>query len=316
MEEREITILEFLNGNFSHEDGLEMKRWRTSADENEVLFKKIEKIYLLSQRKSEAFEPNVDRAWLKVANLTVDKRSNYASVFKIAAMIVMAFGLAFAGYQYQINKTIRVVFTTENEVKKIALADGSVVWLNENTRFEYPVAFADDAREVLLDGQAYFEIAKNPKKEFSITGGVTKVSVLGTSFDLVSKANYTNVNVTSGRVSVSLNEDASKELILVKGQRATYNNNLLKGGESFESNASSWMTNNFVFKSTPLSEVADILSKHFDVVIKLDEAINKCLITSSFENKNLEEILGVLKEIAAIKVIQEENEILLTGPGC
>ena len=259
----------------------------------------------------------MDRAWEAVAQaMDHSKTSGKAVLYRIAAMITLVIGLGFVVFQYQSQEDLHIAKTIDNEIIKIELADGSVVWLNENSVFTYPKQLAEDERIVSLVGQAYFEIAKDAKRPFKIIGEQTSVEVLGTSFDLISRANYSNVNVTSGRVAFGLIDNEEIQVVLEKGNQATYSSNTLVKNESINENASAWMTKDFVFKSSPLSVVVESLSQHFDVKIKVDDTIKNCLITSSFEDKELDEILETLEAIANIKNEMKGKTIKLTGPGC
>ena len=231
-------------------------------------------------------------------------------------MITLVVGLGFAVYQFNFQQDLITAKTANDEIIRIELADGSVLWLNENSEFTYSKNMDDDERVVSLNGQAYFDIAKDPNRPFRIIGEKATVEVLGTSFDLISREKYANVNVTSGKVSFGMTENEEVSVVLEKGHQATVKENKLVKNDAFNENASSWMTKDFVFKSLPLSEVAETLSEYFDVKFKVDDTIKNCLITSSFEDKSLDEILSTLEAIASIKNEKKGKSIKLTGPGC
>ena len=317
MQELEFKILAYINDELNKKERIQVEQWVALSEANQRAFNEIEKIYLSAKVDTSNFHPNVDRAWETVARaIDQSKTSGKAMIYRIAAMITLVIGLGFVVFNYQNQENQHIAKTLDNEIKKIELADGSVVWLNENSIFTYPKQLAEDERVVALVGQAYFDIAKDPQRPFKILGEQTSVEVLGTSFDLISRANYSNVNVTSGRVAFGLVDDEDIHVILEKDNQATYSSNTLVKNERINENASSWMTKNFIFKSSPLSVVAKTLSQHFDVKIKVDDAIRDCLITSSFEDKELSEILETLEAIANIKKELKGKAIKLTGPGC
>lgn len=320
MQELEFKILAYLKGELNESEQQQVEQWVASSDVNQQVFDDFEKIYESSEIDLDNFSPDVDRAWQVVAD-TIDgtkstKRSGQNMLYKLAAMITLVIGLGYAVFQYQSQADQQVARTAEDEIRKIELADGSVVWLNENSVFTYPKEMDGNERLVGLIGQAYFDIAKNPEKPFKILGQKTTVEVLGTSFNLISESNYSNVNVTSGKVAFALTADDEVKVVLEKGNQATFEQNKLMKNDSFNENASSWMTKDFVFKSSPLSQVVKTLSEHFDVKIKVDDAIKNCLITSAFEDKELDEILDTLEAIANIKNEKKGKTIKLTGPGC
>ena len=317
MQELEYKLLAYLKGELDANGRQQVEQWVALSDANQKAFDEIEKIYLSSEISFSEFNPDVDRAWESVAHvIQKTKSSGQAIMYRVAAVLALIVGLGFIVFQYQ-NHTDQVVAqTTEGEIRKLELADGSIVWLNENSTFTYSKKMDEENRLVSLNGQAYFDVARDTERPFKIIGKEVTVEVLGTSFDLVSKANYANVNVTSGRVAFGSSMNEELKVVLEKGHQATFKGNTLVRNESFNNNASSWITKDFVFKSSPLSEVVETLSDHFDVKIKVDESIKNCLITSSFEDKELNEILSTLEAIANIKNERKGKTIKLTGPGC
>lgn len=317
MQNLEFKILAYLKDELDAKERHLVEQWVALSPANEKIFAEIEKIYLSAAYDSAGFQPNVDQAWDKVTKvIDQSKTSSFTFMYRMAAMIALVAGLGFLVLKYQNSSHELVAITGDNEVKKIELADGTVVWLNEHSKFTYAKVMADDERIVSLDGQAYFDVAKDAARPFKIVGEKTTVEVLGTSFDLISKANYANVNVTSGLVAFALTDNKEIKVLLEKGNQATYKSNTITKNENFDVNVSAWMTQDFVFKSSPLSQVVDVLSEHFDVKIKVDDAIRNCLITSSFEDKDLDQILNTLDIIANIKHEKKGKAIRLTGPGC
>lgn len=96
-----------------------------------------------------------------------------------------------------------VLYVTETgEQRTVTLVDGSVVQLNSRSRLR--VSFSEQVRRVeLLDGQALFEVAKNPARPFVVESGKTSVQAVGTQFDVYRKSTGTVVTVLEGRVAVS-----------------------------------------------------------------------------------------------------------------
>lgn len=317
MQELEFKILAYLKGELNENERQQIEQWVAQSEANQQAFREVEKIYDSSELDTSAMQVDVDRAWHAVT-AAIDQTQNTGKtmLYRVAAVVTLLVGLGIIAFQYQNQDDFQIARTSQDEIKKIELADGTVVWLNENSIFTYPKELNEDERVVKLSGQAYFDVAKDASRPFRIMGGQTTVEVLGTSFDYVSRVNYANINVTSGRVSFELADNEEVNVILEKGNQATFKSNTIIKNEEFDENASAWMTKDFVFKSSPLYMVVEKLSDHFDVKIKVDDAIKNCLITSSFEDKNLDEILATLEAIANIKSEKKGKAIKLTGPGC
>jgi ferric-dicitrate binding protein FerR (iron transport regulator) len=103
---------------------------------------------------------------------------------------------------------------------------------------------------------------------------------------------------------------------LVKGESASLENGLIKKSEVFDLNASAWKTRKLVFESTNIVQVVVELEEFYGVEITYDTNLSNCLITSTFENKTLDEVFEVLKIIAHIENKLKDNVYQLSGPDC
>ena len=105
---------------------------------------------------------------------------------KVAASILILLGSFYLYDNYRIAKlsqTLQCVYVPAGNRTNIQLPDGTSVWLNANTSLRYPMAFAENSREIMLDGEAYFEVAKD-KKPFIVKTSKYDVEVLGTTFNV------------------------------------------------------------------------------------------------------------------------------------
>ncbi len=134
--------------------------------------------------------------------------------------------------QYQSNykhvPTTKMVYNTLTTPKggqyQIVLSDGTKVWLNTASQLRFPVAFSGNEREVSLTGEAYFEVAKNAQKPFVVSVGDTKVTVLGTHFNVNAYTDEQAIQTTLVEGSVKVSDKQHSEL-LTPGNKATYRNN-------------------------------------------------------------------------------------------
>src|SRR5690606_1488289 len=96
---------------------------------------------------------------------------------------------------------------------RITLSDGSQVWLNESSTIRYPEHFEKDKREVLLSGEACFDVGPDKKRPFVVKTSKVTTRVLGTSFNVnaYQKEPQTKVTVETGRVAVSLAGDQKEQ---------------------------------------------------------------------------------------------------------
>ncbi|MDR2130582.1 MAG: DUF4974 domain-containing protein [Odoribacteraceae bacterium] len=179
----------------------------------------------------------------------------------------------------------------------LVLADGTWVWMNAASRLRYPVAFGGEAREVYLEGEAYFDVARRAEP-FRVHVRGTVIEVLGTSFNVMGYPDEGGVEATlvSGKVRVS-RKTGGESVELLPGQQARVEEN---GGEAIavrEVNASvyaSWTGHLFVFDDESMEVIARKLARWYDVEIELT--------SSSVRDASF---YGVLPKYATITVFLE-----------
>ncbi len=114
---------------------------------------------------------------------------------RAAAVLVIALGLGYS--LFSLFRTPMSETSTEANVQsELKLPDGSHVWVHSSSRLRYPSAFAADQREVFLEGEAYFEITKDPARPFIVHTHETTTKVVGTSFDLRNYGKEEHVELT------------------------------------------------------------------------------------------------------------------------
>lgn len=155
----------------------------------------------------------------------------------------------------------------------IVLQDGSKVWLNAESSLTYPVAFTGKDRKVTIEGEAYFEVAKNRRKPFMVLHNGMEVRVLGTLFNVSAYAGEPIAHVTllEGSVKVSSGKTSG---ILKPGQRARINNNRVEVESNINADRSvAWKNGYFSFDKADVTEVMNQISRWYNVQIKYEGPI-------------------------------------------
>jgi len=181
---------------------------------------------------------------------------------------------------------------------QVVLPDGTNVWLNAASSLRYPAAFTATAREVQLEGEAYFEVAKNPDKPFRVRSHGQVVEVLGTHFNINSYQDEPGIKTTllEGSVRV-LNADLTSAAVLKPGQQA----NLTSGGQIQISNVDpeefvAWKNGKFIFTDANIKSIMRQISRWYNVDIDYRGEISKEKFggrTSRFTN--VAELLEILQ---------------------
>src|SRR3546814_2056524 len=145
-----------------------------------------------------------------------------------------------------------------SDLRNVTLADGSVVTLNKNSELSYPRRFTGSSRTVSLQGEAFFDVETDREKPFVISVNDVEVEVTGTSFNIKSREEVTEVIVESGSVRVRLGDDA---VALHPGEKAVsqFAGANLKKTPAPDALYNYYRTNDIVSQRTPLQELAEAL---------------------------------------------------------
>ncbi|PWV56046.1 FecR family protein [Chitinophaga sp. S165] len=152
---------------------------------------------------------------------------------------------------------------------KLLLSDGTEVWLNATSKLRFPFSFPGNKREVYLDGEAFFQVAKDDSKPFIVHTEQTDIQVLGTSFNVNAyNDGITKTALVSGSVVAKAD---GKEVRLRPGQEAVYKTDKGYDVRSFdESEVLAWMKGVYVFHNTSLLEIAHVIERWYGVQVVFD----------------------------------------------
>jgi transmembrane sensor len=192
---------------------------------------------------------------------------------------------------------------TGNTPKSLQLEDGSSVTLHPGSKLAYPKHFAASKREVYLEGEAFFNVSKNPNRPFFVYNNNIVTQVLGTSFDIRGKNGQVEVAVKTGRVAVYENKEQitldevqqkSNGVIITPNQKVTYyqqerhfvtsivDQPIPVPKKSKNEEAPS------IYNETPLHKVLNDLEDTYELEIVLEnDKIRNCLFTGDFTGQTL-----------------------------
>lgn len=205
----------------------------------------------------------------------------FRSFMKAAAAVVIIglSSIAIYNYRYDILDKIDPVeeheFASGNDaVKMLVLEDGSVIWLNKNSRITYPEQFRGKQRNIKLQGEAYFQVAHNKEKPFIVKSGSLGVQVLGTTFVVSDalKSNDKAVTVLTGKVSVAAQQH--QIAVLLPNQQVRYDSISRKSRQQQVNaiDAIAFTKQDIDFRDTPLSQILLALETRFGVQVHYNQA--------------------------------------------
>ncbi|MFS4467854.1 FecR family protein [Maribacter sp. 2210JD10-5] len=192
----------------------------------------------------------------------------------------------------KIHNTIKVPFGKRFQLE---LSDGTLVHLNAGSQLRYPVSFPSEGnRKVVLEGEAFFKVAKDSAHKFIVNTNDLNIEVLGTEFNVSAYSEDTSIKTTLREGSVRVfSEDG--ELYLLPNEQSSYDKNLgdFKKKSVKVSQFTKWMQGELVFRSMPFSEIIKKLERHFDVsIINKNKALDKEKFTARFVDENIDQVMS------------------------
>ncbi|MHA4809649.1 FecR family protein [Flavitalea flava] len=221
----------------------------------------------------------------------------------VAATLIPLIALGMWWFGIQTRKVDLVEKYNQKGIRStITLPDGSRVWLNSDSRLKYPAFFGTSLREVYLEGEAFFEIARNPSRPFVVRLPKGTVNVLGTSFNIRAYGNedLLTTSVATGKVAFVPGQAKDDSFYLSSGLKAVYH--LRYSGVTVEPTDpdadKGWINGVLVFNNETLGQIAVELERYFGKPVNFGNAsVAQYRYSATFKNNSAEEILELLKRV-------------------
>ena len=236
--------------------------------------------------------------------------------YKIAA-VFFAFVLATFSLYFLTRKTIVSETTVSGEIRQLTLPDGSKVFLNANSSLAFNQSWEPgEDRKVMLTGEAFFDIVHTPDDDkFFVETDEALIEVLGTEFNVNARRDFTRVVLASGQVKIS-RTDAGPSLYLEPGDLVEVD----QGGDEFirrkvdPKQVTSWTKHQFIFKATPLGEIAQTLEDHYGWSIEFeDDSMKSHQFTGSVSTtsvENVEVLLFTISESFNLRLERNNDQLI------
>ncbi|MET0395167.1 MAG: FecR domain-containing protein [Chitinophagaceae bacterium] len=321
MEEKEIYLLitrHLADRATAEENGL-LADWRTASEENEVLFEEIRSVWLAGIKPDQQAKQALTRlkerirAEEKIKPIRRNRLIYLSAAASVAAILVLILARSF-WQAPAIETPMLTVETGLKQKKSILLEDGTRIVLAPQSSLVYPAGFSGDLRTVQLQGEAYFEVSKNPHRPFIVHTADLDVKVLGTHFDVSSYPDQpaSTVSLLEGRVAVSIAGENGAEYILKPSEQLVLNH-LDRRVSRYGLDSSStvgWMTNTLAFKNVRIADAAEKISKLYGVkVVLADQLTADTRLYGTFTNESLEQVMETLEATGNIQYRIENNKL-------
>ena len=232
------------------------------------------------------------------------------TALRAAAGIALLIGLSSLGWFFW-STSLQTLSSGEGTLA-VHLPDGSEVTLNRRSSITYPRRFASASRTVRLNGEGFFDVTSDKRKPFVIHSGEADVTVVGTSFNVKSTTDRTEVVVETGRVRVG---KSGREVELAPTERAIVLHDRAAPVKMQAKDVlhNYYRTGAFTCDRTPLARFVEVLREAYGADIRIyDSALRGLPLTATFRGASLDEVLDILTAtFPQVQVERSGEQILL-----
>jgi transmembrane sensor len=326
-------ITRYLAGEATHEEKLQLEKWMNESEENKKFFNDNRFVHDKAVSSHKLIRVDVDKAWNKMQGqmkllhnkpaVKSIKKSLYLFPvwLRVAASVLLLTGMSFWMYKIFFKTKAEEVFaiSSTDSVVHNKLPDNSKIVLNKKSKITCSAGFGKKNREVVLKGEAYFNIKHSADTPFVVKTENAIIKDIGTTFNVKSYDNSNNIEVYVESGEVQFYTLSNSGIVIRKGETGIYD----KSAKTFhktgisETNVISYKTRVFVFRNTNLVEAVNQLNSVYPESIRInDTMLMKCPITVTFDNEDLATIANVIAETLGLKVIKSPDGYILEGKSC
>lgn len=245
--------------------------------------------------------------------------------FKVAASIALLISCSIVIWLLS-NSHTQTITTSFGEVKAITLPDQSIVMLNGNSVLTYQDTWNEKtSREVWIKGEAYFDIKHlnedtmfiAPAERFIVHGNGIDIRVLGTSFNVKSRRNKTNIALLTGKIEVSYADSASVSsggLVMLPGDYVEYSGQKLitKKKLARPHKAATWTVREITFTDPSLNDIMETLQDNYGYAINVeDREMMDMKIEGEISVTSVQELLSLVSTTLDIRIEESGKEITI-----
>lgn len=320
-------LMRFEDGDVPEAELSAFHAWRAKSDQHKAAFDEMAEFWgdMDIVRRLRGYAPAAHDAKIAMrgpSQFLMSRRAVFAAV--AATVTLMVGGALYYGAGQRSGGYQESFKTAIGEQRTIELPDGSVVEMNTGTSIE--IEFTASARDIrLLGGEAYFSVASNRQRPFSVYANQGIVTAVGTEFTVRLRDRFVDVLVTEGRVALtpaqelarSLNErpgNAAPELgalELSPGQNAIFDEDIEHIGaidRAAQRRKLSWREGRLAFAAEPLVNVVQDVGRYTEISIEFDdEDLRSLPVTGRFNIGDIDAMFEALEIMAGVKVVRVDE---------
>jgi ferric-dicitrate binding protein FerR (iron transport regulator) len=352
-------IIRVLKSEASDDDKQKLTSWLALSQENVEIFKQSESVWNALEIVKTGKEYDSGKAFRSFKEQVSNrlKTSRRIGLYKkidifirIAAVLVILIGIGHL-FTKPIDKSIQSdpsvfeIISPRGSKTQVLLPDGSKVWLNSESKIRYFNNYNQSGREVILEGEGYFEVKKNPDKPFVVTASDIRIKALGTIFNIKAypEENTIETTLVEGRLEVESGASGkvNKLVTLEPNQKVTFfnKNEVVEEQKNIEENQkvenappvkavmdkiiskekvdpsliTSWKNNILYFDNENFQDLAFKLERRFGVTIHFEnESLKQLRFTGKFRDTIIEQVLEALQFASPFDYRFDDNNIYLS----
>lgn len=195
-----------------------------------------------------------------------------SELVRIASVVILTACLSFFYFNTRENKEIAMqeLVVPAGQRIHLKLTDGTRVWLNSNSRIQYPPAFGKKTRNVVLDGEAYFEVAHNKKQPFVVHTPQGDIEVLGTTFNIEAYSGDRSFVTSLMEGSVKVRRGRQQLVLRPSQMAALQKDGSLKVSSIADYNVYRWREGIICFRNESFVNIMKKFEKYYDVEIRIE----------------------------------------------
>ncbi|MEJ2053086.1 MAG: FecR domain-containing protein [Calditrichaceae bacterium] len=316
-----LLCIKAMQDQISDDDFRVLNKWLQKSKENQAYYNNLKKTWdkmgttqvnhppVNVKEEWTSFEKAINTGGFKTARslanqtklvkdttfLTIKKYLSWKPVYISAAILLILSSIIYIYMNNPGNKIQAQTFTAANKQKvNVQLSDGSSIQLNSGSSVTVLEDPSEQSKEIKLEGEAYFKMAKQKNPCYILTDNA-RIEIVGTAFNVWSRNDETRVIVKEGLVRLSSNT-SNNEFVLLSADEmsAVVANSQPAEAESVNTEKYlGWTSGKLVFEHAPLNEIIAEIERQYDVNIKItSENMKDLSITGTFENLDIKQVLS------------------------
>ncbi len=312
-------ILRNLSGEASCEDIIIFSDWITSSTRNKESFLKIKKYWDAEVAGVKLQNPEATYKSLLERIRKAERKNALRKLWiKYAGAAAVALLIGITGYWMGNQKSVTPIqyysYITGNSISSFELPDGTEIVLNRNSTLSYSSLYGEKVREISLEGEGFFSVTKNKTKAFVVDMNGSRISVLGTVFNVKNykKENITTATLVEGSIRFEIPE---QQILLRPNQQLVFDKSTKKIGiESVSTDlVTAWKSHLIKYKSIPFKELLQMLEERYNAQISLsNETLGDQIVSGAFdESLSVDQILDLIKKNLSFSWKKQEDEYII-----